>query len=71
MPWRIVAGGKGCPFEVVRTDTGKPVDDAAPEEVARVREALRGDLGKPLCGHLTGQRWAGCAPESLRCWINR
>jgi hypothetical protein len=36
-----------------------------------VREALRGDLGKPLCGHLTGQRWTGCAPESLRCWIIR
>jgi hypothetical protein len=25
MPWKIVAGGKGCPFEVVRTDTGKYV----------------------------------------------
>lgn len=37
---------------------GKPVEDAAPEET-RVREALRGDLGKPLCGHLTGQRWTG------------
>jgi hypothetical protein len=22
MPWKIVAGGKGCPFEVVRTVTG-------------------------------------------------
>jgi hypothetical protein len=50
---------------------GKPVDDAALEEVARVREALRGDLGEPLCGHLTGQRWTGCTPESLRCWIIR
>jgi hypothetical protein len=51
--------------------SGKPVDDAAVEEVARVREALRGDLGEPLCGHLTGQRWTGCTPESLRCWIIR
>lgn|SRR6476659_230316 len=50
---------------------GKPVDDAALEEVARVREALRGNLGEPLCGHLTGQRWTGCTPESLRCWIIR
>jgi hypothetical protein len=50
---------------------GEPVDDAALEEVARVREALRGDLGEPLCGHLTGQRWTGCTPESLRCWIIR
>jgi hypothetical protein len=24
---------------------GKPVEDAAPEEVARVRAALRGDFG--------------------------
>jgi hypothetical protein len=38
---------------------GKPVDDAALEEVARVRKALRGDLGEPLCGHLTGRRWTG------------
>jgi hypothetical protein len=50
---------------------GKSVDDAALEEVARVREALRGNLGEPLCGHLTGQRWTGCTPESLRCWIIR
>jgi len=34
-------------------------------------EALRGNLGEPLCGHLTGQRWTGCTPESLRCWIIR
>src|SRR6476646_8998858 len=46
-------------------------EDAALEEVARVREALRGNLGEPLCGHLTGQRWTGCTPESLRCWIIR
>jgi hypothetical protein len=25
MPWKIVAGGKGCPFEVVSADTGKHV----------------------------------------------
>jgi hypothetical protein len=49
----------------------KPVDDETLEEVARVREALRGDLGEPLCGHLTGQRWTGCTPEPLRCWIIR
>ena len=35
--------------------SGKPVDDAALEEVARLREALRGDLGKQLCGHVTGR----------------
>jgi hypothetical protein len=34
---------------------GKPVEDAALEEVARVREALRGDLGEQLCGHVTGR----------------
>lgn len=35
--------------------SGKPVDDAALEEVARLREALRGDLGEQLCGHVTGR----------------
>jgi len=35
--------------------SGKPVDDAALEEVARLREALRGDLGEQLCGHATGR----------------
>jgi hypothetical protein len=35
--------------------SGKPVDDAALEEVARLREALRGDLGEQLCGHITGR----------------
>jgi hypothetical protein len=44
---------------VLGARAGKPVDDAALEEVARVRKALRGDLGEPLCGHLTGRRWTG------------
>ena len=35
--------------------SGKAVDDAALEEVARLREALRGDLGEQLCGHVTGR----------------
>jgi hypothetical protein len=35
--------------------SGKPVDTAALEEVARLREALRGDLGEQLCGHVTGR----------------
>jgi hypothetical protein len=32
---------------------GKPVDDETLEELARLREALRGDLGEQLCGHIT------------------
>jgi hypothetical protein len=51
--------------------SGKPVDDAALEEVARLREALRGDLGEQLCGHVTGREVELCTPEPLRCWIIR
>jgi hypothetical protein len=51
--------------------SGKPVDDAALEEVARLREALRGDLGEQLCGHITGREGTLCTPEPLRCWIIR
>ena len=51
--------------------SGKPVDDAALEEVARLREALRGDLGEQLCGYITGREGTLCTPEPLRCWIIR
>ena len=34
---------------------GRPVDDEPLEAVAKLREALRGDLGKQLCGHVTGR----------------
>jgi uncharacterized repeat protein (TIGR03843 family) len=34
---------------------GKPVDDDTLETVARLRDALRGELGQQLCEHITGR----------------
>jgi uncharacterized repeat protein (TIGR03843 family) len=35
--------------------SGKPVDDETLEAVARLRDAVRGDLGEQLCEHITGR----------------
>ena len=50
---------------------GKPVDDETLEAVAR-RARRCAVTGVSRCaGTSPAERWAGCAPESLRCWIIR